>query len=257
MNSCPQPLRRLGAGLALLLLPALASAQEKTASPAPAVDVPPMVSEGVSKLMPGVTPSWVKPAPMADLWEVAFGPHIFYFSADGRYVLRGDILTTDGRENLTRPARNKARLDSVESLGEATMIVFSPDTPQHTVTVFTDVDCGYCAKLHSEMQSYLDAGIRVRYVAFPRAGIGSESYERIVSVWCAEDQRQAMTDAKAGRPVPRNLCPSPVADHYQMGQLIGVRGTPSIVLETGDVVPGYVPADRLLEALRQSAAEQS
>lgn len=243
------PLRAFAAASLLACLTA-ASAQDA----APAPNVPPAVSAAVESVMPGVTPSWIKPAPLDGMWEVAYGPHIFYFSGDGQYVVRGDILAVEGRENLTRPARNKARLDAVESLGESTMIVFEPEKPTHTVTVFTDVDCGYCAKLHSEMQSYLDAGIRVRYLAFPRAGIGSESYERIVSVWCAEDQRQAMTDAKAGRDVPRNLCPNPVSTHYEMGQLVGVRGTPTIVLDSGDVVPGYLPAPRLLEALEQGGA---
>ena len=243
------PLRVIAAASLLACLTA-ASAQDG----APAQDVPPAVSAAVESVMPGVAPSWIKPAPLAGMWEVAYGPHIFYFSGDGRYLLRGDILAVEGRENLTRPARNKARLDAVESLGESTMIVFEPEKPAHTVTVFTDVDCGYCAKLHSEMQTYLDAGIRVRYLAFPRAGIGSDSYERIVSVWCAEDQHQAMTDAKAGRDVPRNLCPNPVSTHYEMGQLVGVRGTPTIVLDSGDVVPGYLPAPRLLEALEQGGA---
>ena len=250
MNPCLQPLRRIAAGLALLL-PAIASAQAETPGRSTTANVPPAVWEAASTLMPEVAPSSVKEAPMPGLWEVAFGPHIFYFSADGRYVLRGDILTTDGRENLTRPARNKARLDSVESLGEDTMIVFSPESPQHTVTVFTDVDCGYCAKLHSEMQSYLDLGIRIRYLAFPRAGVGSESYQKIVSVWCADDQHEAMTEAKAGRPIAPKKCLNPVTEHYEMGQMVGVRGTPTIVMEDGGVIPGYVPAARLLEELRR------
>jgi thiol:disulfide interchange protein DsbC len=218
--------------------------------------VPDAVTAATAKLMPDMAPSWVKPAPMPGLWEVAFGPHIFYISADGQYLLRGDIMNLDSRENLTRPARNKARLDAVESLGEANMIVFSPaQPPRHTVTVFTDVECGYCAKLHSEMQSYLDMGIAVRYVAFPRAGVGSETYDTMVSVWCADDPHKAMTQAKAGQPVAPKSCPNPVAAQYEMGQLVGVRGTPTIVLDNGDVVPGYLPAQRLHDALEQAAAE--
>jgi thiol:disulfide interchange protein DsbC len=116
-------------------------------------------------------PSWLKPAPMAGMWEVAFGPHIFYISEDGQHLVRGDIVQVDGLKNLSRPARNRARLDVVETMGESNMIVFTPKDTRHTVTVFTDVDCGYCAKMHSEMQTYLDAGIRIRYAAFPRAGI--------------------------------------------------------------------------------------
>lgn len=218
--------------------------------------VPDAVTAATAKLMPDMAPSWVKPAPLQGLWEVAFGPHIFYISADGQYLLRGDIMKLDSRENLTRPARNKARLDAVESLEEASMIVFSPpQAARHTVTVFTDVECGYCAKLHAEMQSYLDKGIAVRYVAFPRAGVGSQTYDTMVSVWCADDPHKAMTQAKAGQPVAPKSCPNPVAAHYEMGQLVGVRGTPTIVLDNGDMVPGYLPAQRLLEALEQAAVE--
>jgi thiol:disulfide interchange protein DsbC len=224
-----------------------------TASPADP-QAPPAVSEAVESLMPGVAPAWLKPSPMAGLWEVALGPHIFYISSDGEHLLRGDIVSVGSRENLTRPARNKARLNAVESLGEDSMIVFTPASAKYTVSVFTDVDCGYCAKLHREMQTYLDAGIRIRYLAYPRAGVGSKSYDKIVSVWCADDQRQAMTDAKAGRDLAPQSCKNPVDDHFEMGQLVGVRGTPTIVLQTGDIVPGYVPADRLLRTLREVGA---
>lgn len=218
------------------------------------VAVPAAVTAATARLMPDMAPSWVKPAPLSGLWEVAFGPHIFYISADGQYLLRGDIMDLDSRENLTRPARNKARLDAVESLGEANMIVFRPDSgARHTVTVFTDVECGYCAKLHAEMQTYLDKGITVRYVAFPRAGVGSGTYDTMVSVWCADDPRDAITRAKAGQPVAPRSCPNPVAAQYEMGQLVGVRGTPTIVLDNGDVVPGYLPAARLQDALDQAA----
>ncbi len=243
-------MKRLAAALALW--PLLAAA-----TPAAAQDKAPPAAVGaaVAALLPGTSPSWVKPAPMQGLWEVALGPHIFYVSEDGRHLLRGDIMDVTTRENLTRPARNKARHDAVESLGEANMIVFEPAQARHTVTVFTDVDCGYCQKLHSEMQAYLDEGIRVRYVAFPRAGVGSPAYQTMVSVWCAADQRVAMTRAKSGQPVEAKSCPNPVAEQYEMGQLVGVRGTPTIVLENGDVVPGYLPASRLREAVELARTE--
>lgn len=219
------------------------------------VVVPDAVSAAASRLMPDLAPGWIKPSPLDGLWEVAFGPHIFYISSDGQYLLRGDIMHLDTRENLTRPARNKARHDALESLGEQNMIVFEPDQPgTHTVTVFTDVDCGYCAKMHAEMQTYLDLGITVRYVAFPRAGVGSGTYDTMVSVWCADDQRDAITRAKAGQSVEPRTCPNPVAAQYEMGQLLGVRGTPTIVLDNGDAVPGYLPASRLQDAIEQAAA---
>lgn len=220
-----------------------------------AQQVPDTVTAAVADLMPDVKPSWLKPAPIDGMWEVAFGPHIFYVSGDGKHLMRGDILEIATRENLTRPARNVARHEAVESLGEQNMIVFKSEKPSYTVTVFTDVDCGYCAKLHGELQSYLDQGITIRYVAFPRAGIGSPSYDTMVSVWCADNPRGAMTKAKARQPVEPKSCDNPVAQQYEMGQMVGVRGTPTIVLESGDVVPGYLPADKLLDALKQARAQ--
>ena len=237
-------LRGLGCASALLMACVGSSAQ--------ILDAPPAVQSVVKNLMPEMTASWLKPAPMAGMWEVAFGPHVFYISEDGQHLLRGDIVKVDGFINLTRPARNRARLEVVKGLGASNLIVFKPEAVGHTVTIFTDVDCGYCAKLHSEMQSYLDAGIQIRYAAFPRAGIGSESYRKMVSVWCADDQRIAMTLSKAGQTIADKTCTNPVAEQYEVGQLLGVRGTPTMVLETGDLVPGYLPAGRLLQAIEEA-----
>ena len=232
---------------ALFLASAIVSAQT--------LDPPAPVTAAIKTLMPEIEPSWIKPAPIAGMWEVALGPHILYVADDGKYLLRGDIVKIDGLENLSRPARNRARLDVVEGMGESNMIVFTPQDSRYTVTVFTDVDCGYCAKLHSEMQTYLDAGIRIRYAAFPRAGIGSGSYKKMVSVWCSDDQQTAMTLSKAGKDVAAKACANPVAEQYEVGQLVGVRGTPTIVLETGDLVPGYLPAPRLLQAIKEAKAK--
>jgi thiol:disulfide interchange protein DsbC len=216
------------------------------------LDAPPAIKAAVQAMMPDTAPSWLKPAPIAGMWEVAFGPNILYISEDGQHLLRGDILKIDGFENVSRAARNRARLDVVDGMGHANLIVFTPKNFQHTVTVFTDVDCGYCAKLHNEMQTYLDAGIRIRYAAFPRAGIGSESYRKMVAVWCSDDQQAAITMSKAGQDVAAKTCSNPVADQLEVGQLVGVRGTPTIVLETGDLVPGYLPASRLLQTILEA-----
>jgi thiol:disulfide interchange protein DsbC len=137
------------------------------------------------------------------------------------------------------------------------MIVFSPPVTRYTVTVFTDVDCGYCAKLHRELDSYLAEGIAIRYIAFPRAGIPSQSYDEMVSVWCSADPRKAIGDAKARRPVEPKVCDNPVAKQYEMGRLVGVRGTPTIIMETGDVIPGYMPAAQLRQAIEEAKAEAS
>lgn len=131
------------------------------------------------------------------------------------------------------------------------MIVYAPKQVKHTVTIFTDIDCPYCRKLHKEMQSYLDAGIEVRYLAFPRAGAGSESYKKAVSVWCAKNREEAMTRAKRGETVKSESCKHPVDRHLALVQRLGVNATPTIFLENGRRIPGYVPAQRLLQILEQ------
>lgn len=214
--------------------------------------IPSELKVALSKLIPGAEPDRVEQSAIPGVYEVVFGPTIVYFSADGRYMLQGNILDTKTQVNLTENKRRRARMDAVNGLGEDDMIVFAPKDTKHTVTVFTDVECGYCAKLHSEMGKLNGLGIKVRYLAFPRAGIPSAVYNKMVSVWCADDAKKAMTDAKARRDVAAKQCDNPVKEHFEMGRLLGVSGTPTIVFENGDMVPGYVPAKRLAAALEES-----
>ena len=213
------------------------------------------LTERLNSLVPGQQPDSVKASPLAGLHEVVYGPQVLYVSDDGRYAVQGDIVDLDTRTNLTEQKRSGARMDAINRLGEDSMIVFAPKKVKHTVSVFTDIDCGYCRKLHREMSTYNEAGIKVRYLAFPRAGVASPGYGKTVSVWCAEDRRKAMTDAKNGKAVSAKKCENPVREHFQMGRLVGITGTPTLVLETGDVIPGYVPAARLEEALEQAKRE--
>ena len=129
------------------------------------------------------------------------------------------------------------------------MIVIGPDKPKRTLTVFTDVDCGYCAKFHLDVPALNKQGVKVRYLFYPRTGINSESYRRAVAVWCADDRVKAIGIAKAGGKLNMKTCPNPVASHYQLGQRLDINGTPSIFLDDGKVLPGYVPAPRLLGIL--------
>ena len=211
--------------------------------------VPPALSTRLDALVPGVAPDHVVETGMAGMYEVRFGSVIVYLSGDGRHMLRGDLIDLAARRNLTEETRRSMRAETVGALGEASMIVFAPDRVKHTVTVFTDVDCAYCARLHRQMADYNQLGIEVRYTAFPRAGIGSPTHGKMVSVWCAADQHTAMTDAKAGRPVETVRCDHPVSDHYEAGRTIGVTGTPAILLESGELIPGYVPPQELASRL--------
>lgn len=208
-----------------------------------------MIRAKLSELVPGLKPDSVKASPIAGLYQVMYGAEVLYFTVDGRYMLRGSLLDLDRQENLTEQARNGVRKTAMEEVGEDQMIVFAPEKVKHTITVFTDIDCPYCRKLHAEMDQYEDLGIKVRYLMFPRAGVGSNSYNTAVSVWCADDSNTALTVAKQGKAVEEKRCDNPVDEHMQLGQQVGVTGTPAIVLDNGELLPGYQPAKRLAAAL--------
>lgn len=200
-------------------------------------------------LLPGVKPDSISKTPIPGLYEVLFGPRLLYMSADGRYLLQGDITDLETRKNITEPRVASAKLEAVNAIGEDNMISFGKDDSKYTITVFTDIDCGYCRKLHAEMDQFNENDIRVRYLFYPRAGIGSESYNKAVSVWCADDKTGAMTTAKAGGPLDDKTCNNPVKDHFMLGQVLGLEGTPAMVLDDGTVIPGYIPAPKLKVAL--------
>jgi len=225
-------------GLVSLLSASLAWADDKSDIEA--------VKKVVAKISPGSTADFVGPSVVPGLYEALVGTQVLYVSKDGQFVVNGDIIDIAKHQNLTENKRTGARAKLIGSIDENTMLIFNPTKPvKHTITVFTDVDCGYCRKLHKEMSSYLDRGIRVRYLAFPRSGPNTESYYKWVSVWCAADRRKAMTDAKNGINPPRKDCPNPVLDHMKLAEDFNVNGTPTIVLDNGEVLPGYVPADKL------------
>jgi len=219
---------------------------------APADGIPAEVMQGIGRIVPGLSEKAVSKTPLPGIYEVMVGGRVLYLSGDGRYLLRGDLIDVEKRKNLSEDRRKGARLAELDRLGEASMVIFKPDKPRHHVTVFTDVDCGYCAKMHREMAGYNELGIEVRYLAFPRAGIDSNAYRKMVSVWCADDQQQAMTDAKARRRIEPKSCDNPVQRHFELGQLLGVNGTPTMVLADGRVVPGYLPPDRLLKQIESA-----
>lgn len=211
--------------------------------------IAPEVLEAIENVIPGMKPDRVSPAPVPGLYELVYGPHIVYVTGDGRFMVRGDVVDLKQRENLTETKRKQARLAAVNALGEDSMIVFAPPKADYTVTVFTDIECGYCRRLHQQMEQYNRLGIAIRYLAFPRAGVPSGTYDQMVSVWCADDQQQAMTTAKGGKRVEPKQCTNPVRKHYELGQAVGVRGTPTMILEDGEVLPGYVPPQQLVQML--------
>jgi thiol:disulfide interchange protein DsbC len=183
------------------------------------------------------------------------GSEILYLSEDGKYIINGTLFDIDNRVDLTDQKKSMIRKDLLAGMGDSERINFYPENMEYHVTVFTDIDCGYCRKLHAEVQQYNELGIGISYLFFPRAGLQSGSFDKAVNVWCAADQQQAMTMAKAGEPVEAKTCDNPIAEHYRAGVTSGVSGTPALVLDNGMLMPGYLPPAQLKQRLDSLGAK--
>jgi thiol:disulfide interchange protein DsbC len=241
------------ASRARLLLIALAATTApftlNAQAPAPKAD--PRVE--LAAKIPGAKPDELRQSPIPGIWELARGTDIAYVTADGKYVLAGDLYDLASNDNLTETRRRGERLRLLKGVPESDMLVFGPRDSKYTITVFTDVDCSYCRKLHSEMADYNRLGIKVRYLFYPRSGPDTESWHKAEEVWCSANRNEALTKAKRGEDLKNvKSCPTPVARDYQLGQDFAIRGTPAIILADGEVLPGYVPPASLAEHLRTS-----
>lgn len=197
--------------------------------------------------------SSVANSPIDGILQVMTDRGFFYVSEDGKYLLQGRVFNLDAEmRNETEAALVGIRKDGVASF-EKDVIEFKAENEKHTVTIFTDITCGYCRKLHNEIAQYNEHGITVRYLAFPRGGLGSKGYDDLVSIWCADNKQEAMTMAKAGQQVEPKSCETKVAEQYQFGQQVGVTGTPAIVFEDGSLEAGYRPAAQLAQLLNSES----
>lgn len=183
------------------------------------------------------------------------GSEILYLSDDGKYIINGSLFDIENRVDLTDQKKSVIRKDLLSKMGNSQRINFYPEKMEHHVTVFTDIDCGYCRKLHAEVQEYNELGIGISYLFFPRAGLKSGSYDKAVNVWCAANQQEAMTMSKAGEEVAAKTCDNPIAEHYQAGLSSGVSGTPALVLDNGTIMPGYLPPQQLKQRLQSLNAQ--
>jgi thiol:disulfide interchange protein DsbC len=221
--------------------------------------VEPAVDKAIRAALHGSRPDLpirsVEATPIAGLYAVQIenGP-VLYTSADGGHFVAGELYAVQGKRgfvNLAEQARNVERAAALKTVNEADTIVFKAKGETRTVLhVFTDVDCFYCQKFHAEIADYNAAGIEVRYLAWPREGIPSGSYNKIATAWCAKNPGQTLTQLKQRVPIPLNVCDdNPVASQLALGQRMGVQGTPSLVAPDGMLLPGYLPAADLVEAL--------
>jgi len=192
----------------------------------------------------------ISDAPIKGLLNLNTNVGLFYATQDGEYFMQGRILKVgDEIVDQTEIELKKIRLQGVERFADS-VISFKADKEKYAITVFTDTTCGFCQRLHSEVDQLNDLGITVNYLAYPRAGLNSDVYRNTVSIWCADDPQGAITDAKLKQPVAASSCANEVAEHFRFGQKIGVNGTPNIIYPDGTLQPGYLPAAKLAEAIK-------
>ena len=213
-----------------------------------------VVERSMRRLAPNAGSIAVSETPIDGIFQVQIGGDIVYASGDGEYLFQGRVIEIATKADLTENAKAGVRRELMSDIDGTSQITFGPEKPDYELTVFTDIDCWYCRKLHSQVEEYTAQGIAIHYMSFPRAGIGSQSYEKAVSVWCAADPREAMTKAKLGDELVKQQCENPVADQYQLGLDLGVTGTPALLTPDGNLIPGYVPPDKLRERLESMAA---
>lgn len=233
--------------------PSKGAAKPATSRPAPAGAVPAEVRNRVVAKLPGATPSDVNASPIPGLYEVTMGGLIVYVSDDGKYLLSGNVYDLDTQMNLTASRRNAARAKALAAVSESQMIVFGPSNAKMTVTVFTDIDCGFCRKFHQQIADVNKAGVRVRYMMFPRTGPGTESWAKAEQVWCSADRREALTRAKKGEPIKAKACgDGAIKTQYDLGADLGVEGTPAVFTQNGDYIGGFMTPDELVHSIQES-----
>ncbi len=226
--------------LYLLLGVGFAAAQEDPSSE---------LENKIRALAPSAHSIAISETPIDGILQVQLDNEIYYATSDAKYLIIGRIMDLDTRVNITDQAKSAIRQEVLAGLDASKQITFSPIEPEYELLVFTDIDCGYCRKLHNQIDEYMAEGIAIHYLAFPRAGLTSHSYDKFGSVWCADDQQTALTLAKSGDEPEPMQCDNPISDQYKLGRTIGVTGTPALVTKNGTLIPGYMPPAQLKERL--------
>lgn len=215
-----------------------------------------LTKEELAATLQGVDPSDISASPIAGVYQVAVGSTVAYVTEDGRYLMQGELYDLQSSANLTEQTRASARVAMLAGVPTDQMIVFGPENGEaaHSITIFTDIDCGYCRQFHREIARVNELGIEVRYLFYPRTGPDTDSWHKAEKVWCAgaDERHDALTEAKLGGTVPDLSCAeNPVSSHYDLGQQVGVRGTPAVFTSSGENIGGYLPPDTLLQRLEE------
>ena len=211
------------------------------------------IIDGIKNLAPTAKVDSMDDTPIKGVSEIVIntgrGSEVYYVSNDGKYLLNGNMIDTTSREDLTDNKKSGIRKQVVDKFGNESRIDFLPDDMKYHLVVFTDIDCGYCRKLHDQMDGYNKLGIGISYLFYPRSGVNTPSFDKAVTVWCSDDKQSAMTYAKAGINLEQKTCNNPIKEQYLAGQAAGVTGTPAMVLDNGKLLPGYLPPEALLQRL--------
>jgi len=207
------------------------------------------LTKALAASMPNVRPNKISSTPIEGLYEVIVGTQVVYMSDDARFMIEGDLYDLKSKKNYSEDAKSGIRLAAMKQLGTEKMLVYRPEKVSNTITVVTDIDCPYCRRLHDEVPDYMENGVEVRYIFMPLKG--SADMKKTISVWCADDQQLALDIAKAGGEVEEKTCDNPINEHLKVARELGVRGTPAILLEDGQMLPGYIPYNKLVAQMRQ------
>ena len=212
-----------------------------------------------------------------DLYKIISKAEVFYVSQDGKYFFQGDLLDLTEKNpknrNLTDVAKRTLRKTELNKFLKKDMLIFKQGHGQSqshrhhhrshkslgVATVFADISCPYSRRLHKEVEEAVSAGLEVRYLFFPRAGLGSDSYKKAVSIWCGKNRNKEFSMANnndgIGDDIPERTCrDNPIEDQFNFARKIGVNATPTILLEDGSMIPGYVTADNLLRLVKEANA---
>lgn len=213
------------------------------------------VQSRLAERLPGIGITSLNESAVPGLYELVTDGQIYYVDETAQYLLDGSLIQLVDRKNLTDARLGSIHLAMIEAVGEDNMLIYEPKQSIHrSITVFTDISCGYCRRLHSEIDTLLDAGIRVRYLMFPRAGLGSQGHKDLESVWCADNPQKALTNAKAGGEIEPRTCDNPIKQHVALAERVGLRGTPLIYTDSGEMIPGYREAGALANMIKASKA---
>lgn len=211
------------------------------------------IGERLATNLPGIDVSGLAESDFDGLFELISDGQIYYIDENAEYLVDGSLIRLSDRANLTDARLGGLHMGLIEQIGEESMLIYEPEkSATRSITVFTDISCGYCRRLHAEIETLLEEGVRVRYLLFPRAGLGSQGHKDLESVWCADDPLEAMTNAKAGGRIVPATCDTPIEQHVALAERVGLRGTPLIYTDSGEKVPGYREAAALASMVNSS-----